>query len=238
MNTHQLKKIISIILIIILLAGLLPVRYIASAASATAGVLSLSIPGLDFLGAWIGRDKTYASAEEYITERNQYYDNLRATLRVKFKDYVNGLTSGSSNTPKINPMRDSQVAAYVIQVGLIEQQRNSAMAFAEAIKKGAKRNFDQALKKEIQDRVMATGMIQEVFGAIVSGLGAAQTMVNALNNKLDQIPGIDLQLRQLRTLSDQLRNASGVFNGPNIDGLENQLRNLSTKLRGKAGISR
>jgi hypothetical protein len=238
MNAYPLNKITCGILIVVLLAGLLPAQYNASAAPAAAGVISLSVPGLDFLGAWIGRDKTYKSAEEYISERNQYYDNLRATLRVKFKEYVNGLTSGSSTTPKINPMRDSQVAAYVIQAALIESQRKSALAFAEAIKKGAKRNFDQALKKEIQDRVMATGMMKEVFGAFISGLGMAQTMVNAVNNKLDQIPGIDLQLRQLRTLSDQLRAASGVFNGPSIDGLVNKLQNLSSKLRGRAGISR
>jgi hypothetical protein len=238
MNTHPQQKIICGILIIVLMAGLLPAQYNASAAPTAAGVLSLSIPGLDFLGAWIGRDMTYNSAEEYITERNKYYNNLRDTLRVKFKEYVKGLTSGSSDTPKINPMRDSQVAAHVVQVALIEQQRKSAMAFAEAVKKGAKRNFDQALKREIQDRVMATGMMQRVFGAIISGLGMAQTMVNAVNNKLDQIPGIDLKLRQLRTLSDQLRDAMGVFNGPSIDGLEKKLRDLSSKLRSKTGISR
>lgn len=237
MNSQPAYKIISLFISVALFVGLLPAQHIAYARPKAAGVASLSIPGLDFLSAWIGRDKTYESAEQYITERNQYYDNLRTTLRGKFKEYVTGLTSGSSNTPKINPMRDSQVAAYVIQVALIEQQRKSALAFAEAVKKGAKRNFDQALKREIQDRVMATGMIQEVFGSIISGLGNAQTMVNALNNKLNQLPGIDLQLRQLRTLSDQLRNASGIFNGPNIDGLVTKLQGLSSKIRGRAGIS-
>jgi hypothetical protein len=238
MNSIRLRKYIYGLLIVVLMAGLLPAQQVTYAAPQPEGVLSLSIPGLDFLGAWIGRDITYENAEQFITERNQYYDNLRAALRVKFKDYVQGVTSGASDVPKINPMRDSQVAAYVIQVALIEQQRKSALAFAEAVKKGAKRNFDQALKREIQDRLMATDMVQRIFGAFNSGLGAAQVMVNGLNNKLDQIPGIDLQLRQLRTLADQLRAVSGVFNGPNIDGLVNQLQNLSSRLREKTGISR
>jgi hypothetical protein len=238
MKTHPTQKIIYGSLVLVLLAGLLPTQNKTVASPSAGGVLSLTIPGLDFLGAWIGRDVTYENAEEFITERNQYYDNLRAALRTKFKEYVNGMTSGDPNAPKINPMRDSQVAAYVIQANLIEQQRKAALAFAEAVKKGAKRNFDQALKREIQDRLMATDMLQRVFGAINSGLGQAQVMVNALNNKLDQLPGIDLQLRQLRTIADQLKAATGVFNGPNIDGLVIQLQNLTTKIRANAGISR
>lgn len=238
MNVHRMHRFIYGILIVVLMAGLLPAQYTTSAAPTAAGASSLSIPALDFLGAWIARDKTYKNAEEYIAERNQYYNKQRDTLRMKFKEYVSGLASGASNTQKINPMRDSQVAAYVIQAALIESQRKSALAFAEAVKKGSKRNFDQALKSVILDRVMATGMVQKVFGAFISGLGNAQTLVNTVNNKLDQIPGIDLQLRQLRTLSDQLRAASGIFNGPNVDGLVNKLQNLSSKLRGRAGVSR
>jgi hypothetical protein len=238
MNIHRDHRFIDGILIVVLMAGLLPTHYNASATSAAAGSSSLPIPALDFISAWIARDKTYKSAEEYIAERNQYYDKQRDTLRMKFKEYVGALTGGASSTPKINPMRDSQVAAYIIQANLIESQRKDALAFAEAVKKGSKRNFDQALKNVILDRVMATSMVQKVFGAIISGLGAAQTMINTVNNKLDQVPDVDLQFRQLRTLSDQLGVASGIFNGSSIGGLTEKMRNLSSKLRGRAGISR
>jgi hypothetical protein len=236
MTLHPLQKAIYSALIVILLVGVLPARNETHAAPSAAGVLSLTIPGLDFLGAWIGRDVTYKNAEQFIEERNQYYDNLRSALRSRFKDYVGDLLSGAEDVSKINPMRDSQVAAYRIQVELIEQQRKSALAFAEAVKKGAKRSFDQALKREIQDRLMSTDMLRRVFGAITSGLGQAQNMVNLLNNQLDELPGI--QLQQLRTLADQVRAASGVFNGPNIDGLVRKLQNLSSRLRANAGITR
>lgn len=81
MNSQAVNKILSFFFSVTLIVGLLPAQHTAFAAPKAAGVASLSIPGLDFLSAWIGRDKTYESAEQYIAERNQYYDNLRTTLR-------------------------------------------------------------------------------------------------------------------------------------------------------------
>ena len=226
------------ILFMTLLAGLLlPLHDQVYAAPAVNGVVSPSIPLLDLVAAGMGRSRTYKNDNQYLSEQTGLYDSQRNTLRTQFKNYVHAVLSGDPNAPKIAPMRDNQVAAYVIDANLIEARRESTLKFGEAVKKDARNTFNKALKNKFQDRIMATNMLQRVLGAFTFGLGGAQVLINALSGKLDQVPGIDIELSKLRTFTDELRTASGVFHGPVISDFADKLDNLAARLKSKADLT-
>jgi len=237
MNAPRTVRTACFILLIALLAGPLPLPHPVYAASAVNGVVSPSIPLLDLAAAGMGRNRTYKNDAQYISTQTGLYNNQRSTLRTQFKNYVRAVIGGDPKAPKIAPMRDNQVAAYIIDANLIEARRDSTLKFGEAVKKDARNTFNKALKNEFQDRIMATKMLQRIFGAFTFGLGGAQLLINALSGKLDQVPGIDLELRKLRTFTDELRTASGIFHGPAVADFADKLDNLAAKLKRKADLT-
>lgn len=136
------------------------------AASARGGIESLA-PFLGMVSAIFSRNRTYRSAEEFIAERNRYYDAQRATLRTQLLER------------SIGGLRTSQVSAYIKTVTMIEAERKQAQAFAESIKRNARADFHSALQQELQSRLLAPGVATQVLGAIITGLGDSQKLTAA-----------------------------------------------------------
>jgi hypothetical protein len=138
----------------------------ASPAPAGPGLEGL-VPFLGMVSAIFSRNRTYRSAEEFIAERNRYYDAQRATLRTQLLER------------SIGGLRTSQVSAYIKTVAMIEAERGQAQAFAESIKRNARADFHSALQQELQARLAAPGVATQILGAIVTGLGDSQKLTAA-----------------------------------------------------------
>jgi hypothetical protein len=239
MTLKVLARIFQLLVLIVFLAGqALPAHAEPSSAPVNSNGISAVIPGVKLLGAWVARNKTYSSAEEYIAERNAYYDQLRETLRKKYQEHVKATLQNQGDAQTINPLRKSQLAAYIKAAALIESQRTSELAFAEAIKKGARKDFNQAVKEEIRNRIMATGMVQQVFNSINSGFGQAQQFIDKAIGKLETGGSVDLTLRKLRTITDRLNTASSIFGGTFFAGMRDTLANLTGKIERQSQLTK
>lgn len=231
MNTRLLSPIGRAVLAAVLLAGMLPPSA-ASAAPSRADIFSPVVLFAQFAAAVMARNTTYGSVGEFTSDRNAITQANLNTLHDQFKAYVHALLTGDPNAPKINPLRSNQVAAYVMDYSLIKLEQTNTTTFAELEKNKARKQFDQSAMKDLQGAVMGSGLAKQLFGAFSNGLALEQTLINLLSGKIDQLPAVDLQLRQLRSLSDTLREASPLFKGKVVDDLAAKLDNLSAKIRG------
>ncbi len=158
-----------------------------------------------FLGIFVGlkhRNQVYRNAEQFISERNQYYDGLRETLRTQLiQRQVHGL-------------RPSQVAAYVKTVALLEQQRAVELKVAEARKRGARAEFLARVEESVTYAILGSRLAQGLIGAMKDGVGSAQ---QALDRALGSITGgasdVLRDLQRIRNIASQLALVGGAVGG-------------------------
>lgn len=134
----------------------------------------LKIPGVKLVVSFIARNQTYRSAEAYIRAHNAYADRLHAKAQEMLA------------ARQVNPLRSSQVAAFVKVIALIEGERSAAIAFAESEKKAAHDAFARAANDTIMDVMLSTGAAQKVLSTMIKGLDASK---NVLDTALDQLSG-------------------------------------------------
>jgi len=222
----KLRKTLLVTLLCVLLSAPLSPAYARPFATPSQDInISGVVPGARLLVGWLGRNRTYKSAEEFIQERTEYYDALRATLRKQLLER------------DISKLRSSQLAAYIKEVNLIEGERASALAFAESIKKGARRDFNEAVKQELLNRIMATGMMTKVFTAINTGLGQAQSFVDGIIQELQTGRSIGDSITKLSCLTNQLTVATSLFGGSYSAGIRSNLENITGRLKEQANLT-
>ncbi len=187
--------------------------------------LSDVIPGARLASGWLGRNRTYKSAEEFIRERNAYYDSLRTTLRKQLQERA------------VSKMRSSQLAAYIKEVSLIEGEREAALAFAEAIKKGARRDFTQAVKQELLNRLMSTGFMSQIFGAFKTGIDQAQGFLDQSLQEFQSTGSIGSVIGNLRNLTNQMNVAATLFGGSYGQSLRDGLEAITGRLEYQADLT-
>jgi hypothetical protein len=222
MKTQLEVKVLVGWLLIVLVAGpVVPVQ----AAPLAAGGGSPVIPLLGIIGSWFRRNRTYRNSEAFITYQNQYYDQQMATLDQQ-------LASGTIYTGQGGDDKEAQKAAYVVIKAHLQQDRAAGQAFAESIKKGARKDFHQAVKDAIVNIVMSTGLVQNVLGSIIKGFGQAQKIVDGALNELQGGGDIASQIRGLKNVAGQLQLVGTLIGGDtgadlnaNIQGMLNQINN-------------
>jgi hypothetical protein len=227
MNIRFRSKIISILILSLLLFGeVSPVSATPLPVIQDDFNISDVIPGARLISGWLGRNQTYRSADQFMIERNQYYDGLRNTLRKELQNR------------SILTLRKSQLAAYIKEVSLIEGERASAIQFAEGIKKGARHDFAQAVKQELLNRVMATGMMTQVFGAITTGFSQAQIFIDGAINELGSGGSIGDAIGKLDTVTFQLRVATGLFGGKFGADLRDKLEQITGRIKKQVAMTK
>jgi hypothetical protein len=165
------------------------------------------IPVLGLISSWFRRNRTYRNAEEFITERRQEYVALLKTLD---QQRANGTIYTGDNTGP-----GTQQAAYVRIKALLEQERDQAFAFAESIKNGARKDFNQAAKQQILNIVLSTGFAQNILGALSNGFGHAQQIVEGAISELSGTGSGNIagQIRGLGNIASQLQLIGGLIGG-------------------------
>ncbi|MGA2505365.1 MAG: hypothetical protein ABSG01_14880 [Anaerolineales bacterium] len=165
------------------------------------------IPVLGLIGSWFRRNRTYRNAEDFIAHRRQEYVDRLNTLNQQ-------LANGTIYTG-INTDPGAQQAAYVKVQALLEQERDQAFAFAESIKNGARKDFNQAAKQQIMNIVLSTGFAQNVLGALNNGFGQARQIVDGAISELSGTGtgNIAGQIRGLRNIAGQLQLVGGLIGG-------------------------
>ncbi len=166
------------------------------------GRISEVVPFLGILVGWKHRNRVYRNAEQFISERNEYYDGLRETLRSQLVQR------------QIYGLRPSQVAAYVKTVALLEQQRAVELKVAEARKRGARAEFLARVEESVTYAIMGSRLAQELIGAMKDGVGSAQ---QALDRALGSVTGgasdVLRDLQRIRTIASQLSLVGGAVGG-------------------------
>lgn len=187
----------------ILIAGILPLR--GPNLPARVNILGRISKVVPFAGVTVGyfsRNRTYRQAETFISDRKQYYDGLRETARGQLVDR------------HVTSLRGSQVAAYIKLVALIEQQRTAELNVAEARKKAAREQFHARIEESAQYAIMGSRLAQDLIGAMKTGVGSAQQLLERAVNAV--VPGGAGALRDLaraRQFAQQLSLVGGAVGG-------------------------
>lgn len=134
----------------------------------------LKIPGVKLVVSFIARTQTYRTAGAYSAARDAYADRLHAKAQEMLA------------ARQVNPLRRSQVAAFVKVIALIEGERKAAITFTESEKKAAHDAFARAANDTLLDVMLSTGAAQKVLSTMVKGLDASK---NVLDTALDHLSG-------------------------------------------------
>jgi hypothetical protein len=181
--------------------------FVAQAAPPAQGLTNV-VPFLGVFVGWSHRNKIYREANNFIADRNEYYDALRDTARRQLANR------------EIAALRPSQVAAYTKLVAMIEQNRQGEIAVAEARKREARSAFNRRLEGVIIQRVLGTGAIQRVFGAMRKGINNSQDFLDtAIDNVSGDAGGVLAQVERVRTVARDVETVAGFIGGPTGAGL-------------------
>ena len=170
--------------------------------------LSNVVPLVGFFVGWSHRNRVYRQAEEFITDRNDYYDHLRDTAR---QQLVNRDVGG---------LRSSQVAAYTKLVAMIEDHRQAELAVAEASKNEARQAFNQRVQGILTQRLIGIGMVQRVFGAVTKGVNTSQNLLdNAIQGLSGGAGGVLGDIQRIQGIAHDVERWAAVIGGPTGAGL-------------------
>ncbi len=167
------------------------------------GGLSGVIPVVGFFVGWSHRNRVYRQAEQFIADRNAYYDKLRETARSQL---INRDVGG---------LRTSQVAAYTKLVAMIEDQRKAELAVAEASKNQARQAFNKRVEGIITQRLLGTGMLQRVFGAVTKGVNSSQNLLdNAIQGLSGGAGGVLGDIQRIQSTARDVERWAAAIGGP------------------------
>ena len=162
------------------------------------------IPIISLIVSLDKRNKVYKTANSFIKEKNQYYDTLRDTARQQLLDrefYTIAL-------------RESQVAAYIKVVELIEQERQSMLGFAESEKKAARSEFIHALQEEVKGRLLASTPATQLLGALTKGISSSQGFLDTALNKISGGGGGFMgDVQKVKRIAERMTIAGGLIGG-------------------------
>jgi hypothetical protein len=224
MKTTPASRLITLGLVFLLLFGsVVPVHAQSSYAPLASGGSSI-FPVIGLIGSWFRRNRTYRNAEEFISDQNDQYDAQLNTLDQQ-------LANGTIYTPQGSDPQ-AQKAAYVQVKALIQQERGQMLDFAEGIKKGARHDFNQAAKQQVINIVMSAGLAQNILGAINTGFGQAQKLVDTAISELsgEGSGGIAGQISGLRNLATQLQLVGGLIGGETGENLNSTVQDILAKI--------
>ena len=190
----------------------------AQAAPPSQGMTTI-VPVLGVLVGWSHRNRIYHDANAFIADRNRYYDSLRDTARQQLADR------------EIGGLRPSQVAAYTKLVALIEGNRQAEIAVAEARKREARSAFNRRIEALVAQRLLGTGAIQRVFGALTRGINTSQGL---LDTAIDKVSGggggILAEVEAIRTTARDVELVSGLIGGRAGAGLRRTAGRIATTI--------
>jgi hypothetical protein len=201
------------------------------------------VPLLNIFAGLAARNRVYRTAEEFIADRNAYYDRLRDT-------------AGQQLVRRdISTLRTSQTAAYVKLVAAIEQERSAMHSLAESLKQGARNEFQQRLQNALTSALLGSGPAQRLVRVVQQGIRSAQ---DGIDVALEQLGGggggVLAEVARVRGIADRINQLSGLVGGPaganlrrissrvirTIDGvtqpIEADLNKVSQDLDGLSGV--
>jgi hypothetical protein len=166
------------------------------------GRISRVLPFAGVLVGWKHRNRVYRSAEDFIRDRNLYYDALRDTAR---QQLVQRQQLG---------LRTSQVAAYARVVALIEQQRKTELDVAEARKREARTEFHARVEDAVLYALAGNRVVQQVIDSMRTGVGSAQQALDRVLNKITSgSTGVLGDIQRVRKIAGQLSDVAGMIGG-------------------------
>jgi hypothetical protein len=223
MKTNPLTNMMLGLLVAVLaVTSVNPVQADALQAPVVQGGGLSMVPVLGLVSSWFNRNRTYKNAEAFIAARNQDYED-------KLKTLDDQLTKGTIYTPQ-GADSAAQQAAYVKVKALLTQERDTSLAFAESIKKGARRDFNQAAKNQVINMVMSTGFAQNLLGNISQGFGQAQRFVDGALNELQGSGDTASQIRGLKSIASQIQLVGGIIGGQTGADLYNTTQGIIDKV--------
>ena len=171
-------------------------------AQAAGGIVSDVIPLFGIFSGLHARNKVYTTANAYIGEKKEYYDKLRAKAREQLR------------ARELGGLRDSQVAAYVKVVGLIEGERKTMIDFSESEKRAARKEFIDRVENTIVNRIIASGTVTRVLGALSKGVRSSRDLVNgALDELAGGGSGTLADVQRVRRIASRVAMAGGLIGG-------------------------
>lgn len=166
------------------------------------GFFSDVVPFVGIISAHKARNRVYNAANPYIQEKREYYDRLREKAREQLA------------TREISSLRDSQVAAYVKLVGLIEGEREAMINFAESEKRAAREKFINTVEDIAFDRILASSFATRALGALSKGVNSSQGLVD---RALDELTGGGSsaleKVQRIRRIASKVTKAGGLIGG-------------------------
>ena len=184
-----------------------PVGPVVEAAPVQNGISGV-VPFVGVLVGWNHRNKIYREANNFIADRNAYYNQLRDTARRQLTER------------EIGGLRPSQVAAYTKLVALIEQRRTGEVAVAEARKREAREAFHDRVESAVLQRVLGTGAVQRLLGAMVKGVDRGQGLLDTALNKLaGQGGGILAEVERIASTARDVESVATAVGGRPGQGL-------------------
>lgn len=215
-RTSFIKSILVLIIAILIVQPVIPAR----AAPLYSGGISDVIPFLGLISSWFTRNRTYKSAEAFIADRRNNYDKQIASLD-------KALSEGTIYTPGHDSSPETQKAAYIRQVALLELERDMALKFAESIKNKARKDFNKAAREEIIKVVMSTNLAGRVLSAFDKGFSQA---IKFTSEALTDV-------QRLRNTASQLQTLGGMIGGQMGQDLRDTLGNLIYKIDQQAYLT-
>jgi hypothetical protein len=151
---------------------------------------------------FIARNQTYRTAGAYSEARNAYADRLHKKAQEMLA------------ARQVNPLRPSQVAAFVKVIALIEGERKAAIAFAESEKKAAHDAFARAANDTLMDVMLSTGAAQKVLSTMVKGLDASKNVIDtALDHLSGGRGGVLAEIEQVRSTAGWVALGGEIIGG-------------------------
>lgn len=199
---RTLKNTVWRVAIVALIA--IPVSMLAPTqrVQAAGGFVSDLLPFFGIVSGLKARNRVYRTANAYIDEKQAYYDKLRAKAREQL------------GAREIGGLRDSQVAAYVKVVMLIEGERKTMIDFSESEKRGARKEFIDRVESTIMNRVLASGTATRVLGALSKGVRSSRDLVNgALDELAGGGSGTLADVQRVRRIASRVTMAGGLIGG-------------------------
>ena len=166
------------------------------------GFVSKVVP---FIGVGVGlhhRNRVYRSSEQFIRERNQYYDGLQAMAYQQFKQ------------KEMTTVGRTRLAAYLKVSAMIEQERAGQLAMAEGRKRQARAQFQKKFNEALIYAAAGSRLAQEVLGSMINGVDSMQQVLDRALNKL--VTGDSDFLQDLQSLKEKaslFQNVSSIVGG-------------------------
>jgi hypothetical protein len=183
-------------------------RGLVAEAAPLRGGISNVVPFVGVLVGWRHRNQVYVEANRFIADRNRYYNQLRDTARRQLIER------------EIGGLRTSQVAAYTKLVAVVEQRRSAEIAVAETFKREARAAFHDRIQSAILQRILGTGAVQRLLGAMVKGVDRGQGLLEAALGKLaGQGGGILGELENIRSTARDVETVASAVGGRPGQGL-------------------